>query len=271
VASDPAVQSLLEFLEHREAEGAVNAPIPNEPEWATFMQHAFSTLSADILFPLVDLFRASLADPRVSGWFAEEKGIPIASPKPSPPLTLPQDHATIKTLLTYATTNSEVPYPLRLVTTQTLCNLFTTPLFPPHLLSPPLLQLVTSLITSFLPDRDHAALRAAASSAAFAVAAYVQKQRSTTNQEVLTDGPMVELAASVLEGIQQEEESNDVVRNLALSLALLTYCCPDETAAELKDMLGALEAGRVLTDRGEKVKGDEIKQLCNEVKGLVEA
>jgi hypothetical protein len=82
---------------------------------------------------------------------------------------------------------------------------------------------------------------------------------------------MVELAASILEGIQQEEESEVVVRNLALSLALLCYCCPDATAAELKDMLGALEAGRVLKERGEKVKGDEIKMLCGEVVGLVEA
>ncbi|KAA8901707.1 PPPDE putative peptidase domain-containing protein [Sphaerosporella brunnea] len=234
-ASNPAVQSLIEFLRHRAAEGAVNAPIPNEAAWASFLQNAFNTLPSNTLFPLVDLFRASLADPRVSD-------------------------------------TDNVPYPLRLVTTQALCNLFTTPLFPPHLVSQPLLPLVSTLTTTFLLDSAHSVLRAAASSVAFAVAAYVQKQRSTANQEVLPQDAMVELVAGLVQGIQTEKESEDVVRQLVLSLALLCYCVPDDQAGELKDMLGALEAGKELKSiaAGEKWRG-ECKELCKEVAQLVDA
>ena len=77
IASDPAVSSLIDFLRHRASEGAVNAPIPDQPRWASFLQKSFATLPEETLFPLVDLFRASLVDPRVSGWFAEEKGAPL--------------------------------------------------------------------------------------------------------------------------------------------------------------------------------------------------
>lgn len=77
-ADHPTVKSLMQFLRHsRAATGAAsNAPVPDEPKLASFLQTGFSTLPADTLFPLVDLFRAALADPRVSGWFARETGLP---------------------------------------------------------------------------------------------------------------------------------------------------------------------------------------------------
>lgn len=75
-ADHPTVKSLIQFLRHpRAAAGAAsNAPVPDEPKLASLLQASFSTLPADTLFPLVDLFRAALADPRVSGWFARETG-----------------------------------------------------------------------------------------------------------------------------------------------------------------------------------------------------
>ncbi|KAF8246354.1 DUF862-domain-containing protein [Wilcoxina mikolae CBS 423.85] len=249
-ADDPTVQSLVQFLRHRAAEGAVNAPVPDESKWASFLQNSFSTLPSSTLFPLVDLFRASLADPRVSGWFAEEK-----------------DNATIATMLRYATAEENVPYNLRLVTAQAVCNLFTSPLFASHLVSPPLLPLLITLITTFLLDTEHPHLRVAASSVAFLLASHVQKERSTKNKEVLPDEALVELAASFVEALKEETGSAEVVKALTLSLALVYYCVPE--GSDLGDTLAALEAEKVLKEKS-KVKAIAVdKALCNEVAALV--
>lgn len=71
-----AVAEHLEFLKKLKADGPADAPIPNLPSFAAFIRDSYENTEASLLFPLIDLFRASLSDPRVSGWFAEEKGIP---------------------------------------------------------------------------------------------------------------------------------------------------------------------------------------------------
>ncbi|KAI5854596.1 PPPDE putative peptidase domain-containing protein [Tricharina praecox] len=246
IAADPAVSSLIDFLRHRASEGAVNAPIPDEPRWSVFLQNSIATLPEDTLFPLVDLLRASLVDPRVSGWFAEEKG-----------------HATIKTLLDYVTTHDDAPYSLKLVTTQSLCNLFTSPLFLRHLTTPPLSTLLISVITSFLLEPAHATLRVAAGNLAFLLASHVQQARSTRSEEVLSEEELVELAAAAIEGLKGADESEG--RLLALSLAMLLYCAPMEGT---KDLAAALGAGEVLDTRRKAAKGENAR-LFAEVGRLV--
>jgi len=148
-----------------------------------------------------------------------------------------------------------------------VCNLFTSPLFPERLLSPPLSPLLINLITSSLLDKSHTHLRVAASSLAFQVATWVQKQRSTKEREALEDEEIIELAASFIEAIKEEEESEDVVKALVLSLALMYYCSPG--GSEMGGILRAVGAEAVVRGKGKEGRMKVDKRLCEEVAVLV--
>jgi len=248
-AQESSVQGLKGFLETKSTKRAADATLPNLAAYAELLRTHFSEGSMD-LFPLVDLLRAALADPRVSGWFAEEKA-----------------HETLRTVISYAASSSDLPYALRLVTLQTICNLFTSPLFPPHLTSQPLSTPVISFITGSLLDKAHSHSRVAASSLAFNIAVYVQKER-TSGREVFAQNELVELTASIVESLKEESESKEAVRGLVLSLALLVYCLPSES--EVGDVLNVLEAASIVKAKGSK-DGLGDKTLCVEVGKLLDA
>jgi thiol-disulfide isomerase/thioredoxin len=113
-ANNPAIQDLTTFLSTRASLGPASAPLPDIAAFTTLLRTSLPTLPTAHLFPLIDLLRYALTDPRVSGYLAEEP-----------------DHLTLTTILHHITTTtaaSTIPYPLRLVTLQLACNLFTTPL-----------------------------------------------------------------------------------------------------------------------------------------------
>ncbi|PWW79511.1 DUF862-domain-containing protein [Tuber magnatum] len=243
---NPVVTSIREFIALRDSQGAIETPLQQLSDWATFLQESLVGLPAAALFPLIDLFRVTLSDPRVSGWFAEEKG-----------------NATVKAMLSYVTTHTSIPYPLRLVTLQAICNLFTSPLFPSHLASPSLSHLVMSLITASLLDKSHINVRVAAASLAFNLATHVQKQRAVHNQEALQN---VEFVAAIVEALKEEKDSKEVVKGLALAVALVSYCAP--LGGEILELLGVLEASEVLSEKAKAGMGE--KALCQEVAKLLE-
>ncbi|KAG0125849.1 putative thioredoxin [Tuber indicum] len=244
---NPVVISIRDFITLRDSQGAIEAPLQQLSDWATFLRESFTGLPTATLFPLADLFRVVLSDPRVSGWFAEEKG-----------------NTTIKAMLSYVTNHTSAPYPLRLVTLQATCNLFTSPLFPAHLTSPSLSHLVTSLITTSLLDKSHINARVAAASLAFNLATHVQKQRAVYNEEVLQD---VEFIAAIVEALKEERDSKEVVKGLALAVSLVSYCAP--LGGEVLELLKVLEAGGVLCEKAKAGMGE--KALCQEVAKLLEA
>ncbi|CUS09006.1 unnamed protein product [Tuber aestivum] len=263
---NPVVTSMREFIALRDSHGAIEAPLQKLSDWATFLQESFAGLPVATLFPLVDLFRVTLSDPRVSGWFAEEKS---NNHKLSLVLfyfkaNTCAGNATIKALLSYVADHTSIPYPLRLVTLQATCNLFTSPLFPPHLTSPSLSHLVTSLITTSLLDKSHINARVAAASLAFNLATHVQKQRAVHNQEALQD---VEFIAAVVEALREEKDSKEVVKGLALTVALVSYCAP--LGGEILELLQVLEAGGVLSEKAKAGMGE--RALCQEVAKLLGA
>ncbi|KAG0641539.1 putative thioredoxin [Tuber brumale] len=244
---NPVVISIRDFIALRDSQGAIEAPLQQLSDWATFLRESFAGLPAATLFPLADMFRVALSDPRVSGWFAEEKG-----------------NATIKAMLSYVTNHTSVPYPLRLVTLQAACNLFTSSLFPAHLTSPSLSHLIISLIVTSLLDKSHINARVAAASLAFNLATHVQKQRAVHNEEVLQD---VEFIAAIVEALKEERDSKEVVKGLALAVALVSYCAP--LGGEILELLKVLEAREVLSEKAKAGMGE--KALCQEVAKLLEA
>lgn len=75
IVKNPTVTELLGFLEKLVSCGPADAPIPNLTKLAAFIKESYENSGESQIFPLIDLFRAALSDPRISGWFAEEKGI----------------------------------------------------------------------------------------------------------------------------------------------------------------------------------------------------
>ncbi|KAJ1329528.1 desumoylating isopeptidase 1 [Microdochium nivale] len=262
-AEDAAVQGVKHFIDARSSQGPAEATLPDMLAFSKFVQSAAAgSVPRDLLFTVVDLFRCALIDPRFSGYFAEEA-----------------EHRTVAAVLDAVNGGGsspvECPYALRLVTLQLACNLFSSTLYVGEVmrhagLRAALTQLVS---TSFLDD-SHSNVRVAAASLLFniAVAAnqHTRQQQggaasaatTATAAGGLPEDDQVELAASVLEAIGQEEESREALHGMLLALGYLVYCMPLE--GELVDLLRAMDAhGTVVT----KSKAFPDEKLVREVGG----
>lgn len=248
--SDPQVFELKKFITTRTSSEAASAPLPLLPAVSVFIIKSIETLPATSLFPLIDLLRLAFVDPRVSGYFAED------------------DKNLVLGVLSHVNKLGEdCPYTLRIVTLQLACNLFTSSLFPPQLLgsslySDPLIQLVTLSLL----DEEHPAVRVAAASLAFNVAAFNHAKRlEQKEQNTLPESAQVELIASILEATDKEEGSKETVKGLVFALGLLAYGCDRE--GEVEDVLGALGAKEVVERKMKIMMGDEA--LVKEVVQVV--
>ena len=241
---DPAVVSLNNFNSARSKSGAADAPLPTLPDISNVVIHSVGSLPPENLFPLIDLFRLAMIDPRFSGYFAQ-------SPRP------------IQTLFfRIRDLDDKCPYQLRIVTLHLACNLFTSPLFPTKLLTDE--DLSTSLfylVTSSLLDAAHVQIRVVAAQLAFNIAAVNHAKRLDHKPELLSEGHQIELMASLLEALRQESESVDVVRGLLLSVGLLKYLAPQD--GELSDLCEAVGAKDLLGDARAKFK--DLDALAKEV------
>ncbi|EPS39206.1 hypothetical protein H072_7011 [Dactylellina haptotyla CBS 200.50] len=255
VGTEGPVIAMKDFIVTKQKQGAIEARVPDLQKWSSFLQASFKELPLETLFPLVDIFRLSLTDPRISAYYAEERG-----------------HATIQALLETASSEKAI-YQLRLVTLHAICNLFSTPLFPPHLIRAPLVALVIGLVTTCLLDESHSQLRVAAASLIFNLAAYNQKSRVESSATVadridaLSDDDQIQLLATVVESVDREKESTEALRGLILSLGLIVYGA--KVDGEVLELVGVLEAARIIDEKGKKSEkkllGDDGARLCKEI------
>ncbi|KAJ4407283.1 hypothetical protein N0V82_009952 [Gnomoniopsis sp. IMI 355080] len=238
-ADHEAVKSLAHFIEARNEEGAAEATLPDMHALTSFISTSLTSLPTDLLFTLVDLLRCGLIDPRLSGFFAEEKS-----------------HTTILALLTTVNDlSASCPYALRLVTLQLACNLFSSPLYPSEILThAPLRTAITTLISSSFLDSSHSQVRVAAASLLFNVALANSAKRRAEQADALPEADQIELAASLLEAISQENESLEALRGMLLALGYLAYLAPMD--GELVDLLRTMEAGETV-----RAKKSAFKEL----------
>ncbi|PWY65579.1 thioredoxin [Aspergillus heteromorphus CBS 117.55] len=258
---DPRLVSILAFLKHRSTTPtAANTPLPPSlPSFASYLQTTPALLPLANQFALVDLARLLFLDPRVSGYFAAED--------PS--------HATLLTLLSPSTPLTSCPYPLRIVMLQLACNLSTTPLYhPSHLTRTPagtqLLKTLLHLTTSSLLD-PHTNLRVVAASLAYNLTAENHNARFESLPDPLSEEDQVELTASLVEAISQEEESQEALHGLLFALGLLVYEAESDGAVvDLCRVMGIQET--VVGKRGvDKVSGEGLIKEVGDVllgKGL---
>ena len=244
LGANPSVMALKDFNIVRAESGAVDAPLPALPEVSKLIVHCTETESPEKLFPLVDLFRLALIDPRVSGYFTQDI---------SPVLAIFSKVGSLA---------ESCPYQLRIVTLHMTCNLWTSHLFPKTLLSneklsAPLLQLV---ISSLL-DASHTQVRVVAAQLAFNIAATNHQQRLARKDDLLSAEGQIELIASLLEAARNEKESIDALRGLFLAIGLIKYLAP--LGGEVDQVCEAVGAKDIIVEAQGSFK--ELKDLAKEV------
>jgi thiol-disulfide isomerase/thioredoxin len=223
-AENPAVAGIMHFISSRTTDGVAESTLPDLDSFGRFLSSAPSKVPSEVMFIVVDLLRAALIDSRFSGYFAEEK-----------------DHKTLAPLLSYVSSLANCPYSLRLVALQAACNLFSSPLYPQHILGcPNLTDPIVQLITTSLLDDKHHNVRVAAASLSFNIAAANSRVRSEERRDGLSESVQIELAASLLEAISVEEDSPDALKGFLLAFGYLVYCTPKD--GELVDLLATMDA-----------------------------
>ncbi|KAL8847457.1 MAG: hypothetical protein Q9221_007526 [Calogaya cf. arnoldii] len=248
--SEPAVSALKDFVCTREASNASDAPLPSLPTVTAFISQSIETTPPDSLFPAIDLLRCALVDQRVSGYLASENS-----------------NSTVSRIFTKTNMlGEECPYSLRIVTLQLACNLFTSPILATQLLQDgELCTGLLQLVTSSLLDTAHPPVRVAAASLAFNIAAFNHLRRLEENEDLLRESAQIELIASLLETLTNENESKDCVRGLLTAIGLSVYGAPRQ--GELIELCNALDAKG--TVKGKKCFSDDLKDLIHEVEQVL--
>jgi desumoylating isopeptidase 1 len=233
-AKHPACQATKQFIEARSKEGPAEASLPDVNGFATFVRSSLETLPLEMLFAVVDLLRCALIDPRFSGVLSEEHG-----------------HQTILSILTFVNSKPQCPYALRLVTLQMACNLFSSPLYPDQILTnAELRSAVTQVLSSSFLDDKNNSVRVAAASLLFNVALANSKKRAEDQEGALPEDDQVELAASALEAITQEESLAEALEGLLLAFGYLVYRAPLDS--QLMDLLRTMDASQVVLEKQSK-------------------
>ncbi|KAL8713444.1 MAG: hypothetical protein Q9225_006770 [Loekoesia sp. 1 TL-2023] len=248
--SNSAVTSLKDFICAREASGASDAPLPSLPVVTSFVVQSIESTPLDSLFPVIDLLRCALVDPRVSGFLAAE-----------------HSHSTVIKILSKPTALGEqCPYSLRIVTLQLACNLFSSSILATQLLQDPnLCNPLVQLIISSLHNNDHPPVRVAVASLAFNMAACNHVRRLDERGDLMLESFQVELMASLLEFISLETENKDSIRGLLTAIGLLAYGAPIQ--GELLELCKALGAKE--TVHAKRAFSDDLKDLVSEVEQVL--
>jgi thiol-disulfide isomerase/thioredoxin len=263
---DPAVSSIVSYIDARERFGAMEAPLTKLPQFAEFLRKSTSILPPELLFTALDLLRITLTDVRVAGFFAEEHKSATGTP------------ATVHHLLSHVDgLGASAPYPLRLTTLHLACNLFSSPLFIPHLLSAPLSSSLISILTTALLDEQYPALKTSALSLAMNIASSNHKIRmkkhsanvspSLPGESELLESEQVELLASLLETIGLEEQWSDNKKMALICTGWLVYGA--DMSGELKDTWKVMDAAGTVGKIQAKAAEDRL--MIKEIKGLLDS
>ncbi|KAK4226890.1 hypothetical protein QBC38DRAFT_444245 [Podospora fimiseda] len=244
-ASNQAVKDIAHFIETRASQGPAESPLPSDiPAFTALIRSSLISLPIELLFTIIDLFRCALVDARFSGILAGEAG-----------------HKTIISILEHINSlESKCPYALRLVTLQMACNLFSSGLYPDQILGyEPLRVAISQLISNSFLDDGHANIRVSASGLLYNVALANNVKRREGPGDLLSESDQIELAASVLEAITQEEVSAEALEGMVLALGYLAYMMPLD--GELSDLLRTMEAGNTVLAKKEIKAFEEVKLL----------
>ncbi|KAE8356725.1 PPPDE putative peptidase domain-containing protein [Aspergillus coremiiformis] len=194
--NNPTLLSMTSFITHSHSPANdPNHPLPTTlPTYPSYLQGLLKTTPKESHFAILDLTRLLVLDPRIASYLAEE------SPTPT----------TLLSLLPPTDDPATTPYRTKITTLQLTCNLFSSSLSIHTLLSHPILRESTmSILTTALLDKTPT-LRAAAASLAYNVAVYNHNARWEGQGDTVPEDDQVQLAASLVEAIGVEEESDEI-------------------------------------------------------------
>ncbi|KAG5649934.1 hypothetical protein H0H81_001408, partial [Sphagnurus paluster] len=230
--------------------------------WAYATNTLGSSLPVSSLFPLVDLWRLALLDPSVGAWAAST---PLSGPIP---LFLEKASTALKTPGSTSNPRNYLLTVLRL-----LSNAFATPALAQSLFLTTRAALAEVVIPSLLhPD---GAVRTAAASLAFNVAEFLQKGRvdkvkGSSSASVQEDEEWeVEMISAVVEALDRETTSEEVVHRLTASLAFLVRLSP-VYETQVLPLLDVLQARAILKHKLSKGGCGEEGVTKRDVRKLVE-
>ncbi|RDB15260.1 hypothetical protein Hypma_004803 [Hypsizygus marmoreus] len=234
--------------------------------WSQATSTLVSALPIASLFPLVDLWRLAFLDPNVGSW---------SNPSTSTDPLYIFIHKAATALRTSDPNPTSNPRNYILTVLRLLSNTFSSPALAQKLLVSARVSLTAVLIPSLL--HADAAVRTAAASLAFNVAAFLQKGRvdkiNAVSSGIVTEDEdwEVEMVSAVIEALDREVSSEEVVHRLSASLAFLLRLSPSYET-QISPLLDVLQAREVLKRKllkggcGESgVSKKEVKKLVEEV------
>ncbi|TFK52400.1 DUF862-domain-containing protein [Heliocybe sulcata] len=226
-------------------------------KWAEVTSALSEALTPAELFPLADLWRLALLDEGIGGWASTANNDPVT-------LLLPR-------------TDSTPPRNYTLVVLRMLSNAFATVSLARKVTGTALREQLTAFLVRTLLH-DDVAVRTAAASLAFNVAAYLQKirvEKVRSGRSVEVDGGdgdwEVEVVSAVVEAISQEKQSEEVVHRLTACLAFLLRLSPlyEEHLGPLLEVLQASATLKSKLGKGgcgeDGIAKKNVRQLVTEV------
>ncbi|KAF9046669.1 PPPDE putative peptidase domain-containing protein [Panaeolus papilionaceus] len=240
--------------------------------WAQATVTVISCLPVDSLFPMVDMWRLAFLDPAVGTWAA---AMLANAPNSSPMI------AFLNKSVLALDSPSKGARNFILTILRMLCNAFSSPTLGPQLLRGPVRDQITAVLVPSLLHSD-ATVRTAAASLSFNVAAVPQKARVEavrTGKGIKSDSEddlgdwQVEMISAVIEAIEREKDSEEVVHRLTASLAFFIRLSP-HYGSSLKSLLEVLQSQTVLKSKLTKGEGwnadggvdkKEVRKLIEEV------
>ena len=156
-------QALKSFVEDRAASSTpASVPLPDLASISAFIRSEDPNSFQPTLWAFIELLRISLADPRVSGYFAGESA----------------STSLMFFLVNHAASNLEAPNNILLAIISTLCNMFTSTLTPlAFLVDERMVAPLLSLICETLLDDDHTALQGCTYWLTYNVCVAIHRQR----------------------------------------------------------------------------------------------
>ncbi|KAI0352609.1 DUF862-domain-containing protein [Trametes cingulata] len=256
---------------------AFPTPAPLLNSWAATTRTIAKALPPSQLFPLVDMWRLAVLDDAVANWLA------TSASAATDPLQLFLDKA-LAVLDSADPSQKSSARNFLLTLLRTLANGFAHTALGKTLLSRSApggkrAQVTRVVVAALL--HDDAAVRTAAASLAFNVAAALQRSRieklrgvtaGSVPMEVEEDEEWeVELVSAVLEALGNETQSEEVVHRLTAALAFLLRLSPFYES-QLKGLLEVLQSREALKSKlakggcGENgVQKPEVRKLVQEV------
>ncbi|KZP33435.1 DUF862-domain-containing protein [Athelia psychrophila] len=241
--------------------------------WARVTATLSDALQPAELFPLVDMWRLAIVDPSVSSWCAAAALSANTNKNAPDPISIFLAKATAA----LAAPGTVPPRNFMLIILRLLANTFSNTALARILLAEGTRVAVTDLLVTSLLHAD-AAVRTAAASLAFNIAAYFQKRRvdQLKGQDSGGGGEEageweVEIVSAVIEAIDRERASEEVVHRLTACLACFVRFSPfyDDQLAPLLEVLQSqtiLKSKLNKTGFGESgLQKQDVRKLVQEV------